>query len=243
VPRQLAQPRRAALRRSARSAHADAHWGRRLAIGGVPARAPRPSRKPGAASLDPVRFPTGARTPSAASKRARRGRWRRRDRPRPRRAPPPSRRACARRRGAGRCSTSLFERLPAVAPAERRPPRCAGSSARGRQPTKPRATKSPMLVCAIIGDPASPPCSARIRSPKRRSPRRSRRPRRRRHGRPAAGRGRPRSVIDFKTGRVPPTPSGIPASHRAQMEAYAEALRVIFPGRTSRRPALHRRPR
>ena len=39
------------------------------------------------------------------------------------------------------------------------------------------------------------------------------------------------SVIDFKTGRVPATEADIPAGHRAQMQAYAEALRVIFPGR------------
>jgi ATP-dependent helicase/nuclease subunit A len=40
------------------------------------------------------------------------------------------------------------------------------------------------------------------------------------------------SVIDFKTGRVPQGASDIPNTHRAQMEAYAAALRVIFPGRT-----------
>ncbi|MBV9528112.1 double-strand break repair helicase AddA [Sphingomonas sp.] len=39
------------------------------------------------------------------------------------------------------------------------------------------------------------------------------------------------SVLDFKTGRVPPGEASIPNAHRAQMGAYAEALRVIFPGR------------
>ena len=39
------------------------------------------------------------------------------------------------------------------------------------------------------------------------------------------------SVIDFKTGRVPPTDADIPNSHRAQMAAYSDALQVIFPGR------------
>ena len=39
------------------------------------------------------------------------------------------------------------------------------------------------------------------------------------------------SVIDFKTGRVPESDAAIPPSHRAQMSAYSEALRVIFPGR------------
>jgi ATP-dependent helicase/nuclease subunit A len=39
------------------------------------------------------------------------------------------------------------------------------------------------------------------------------------------------SVIDFKTGRVPAGEADIPNAHRAQMAAYVEALRVIFPGR------------
>ena len=47
------------------------------------------------------------------------------------------------------------------------------------------------------------------------------------------------SVIDFKTGRVPPTEADIPASHRAQMAAYAEALRVIFPSREVRAALLY----
>jgi ATP-dependent helicase/nuclease subunit A len=39
-------------------------------------------------------------------------------------------------------------------------------------------------------------------------------------------------VIDFKTGRsVPSGIADIPSSHRVQMVAYADALRVIFPGR------------
>ena len=39
-------------------------------------------------------------------------------------------------------------------------------------------------------------------------------------------------VIDFKTGRaIPADLASVPAAHRAQMEAYAEALKVIFPGR------------
>jgi ATP-dependent helicase/nuclease subunit A len=47
------------------------------------------------------------------------------------------------------------------------------------------------------------------------------------------------SVIDFKTGRVPAGDSEIPRSHRAQMQAYAEALRVIFPGREIRAALLY----
>ena len=46
-------------------------------------------------------------------------------------------------------------------------------------------------------------------------------------------------VVDFKTGRVPEDDAGIPASHRAQMTAYAEALRVIFPGREVRAALLY----
>ena len=46
------------------------------------------------------------------------------------------------------------------------------------------------------------------------------------------GPGRVR-VIDFKTGgRVPSGADDVPHPHKAQMAAYADALRVIFPGRT-----------
>ena len=47
------------------------------------------------------------------------------------------------------------------------------------------------------------------------------------------------SVIDFKTGRVPESDGMIPASHRAQMSAYTEALRVIFPERDVRAGLLY----
>ena len=49
------------------------------------------------------------------------------------------------------------------------------------------------------------------------------------------------SVIDFKTGRVPASESEIPRMHRGQMEAYADALRVIFPGRVVRAALLYTR--
>ena len=40
-------------------------------------------------------------------------------------------------------------------------------------------------------------------------------------------------VVDFKTGAfVPATADAVPRAHLGQMAAYAEALRVIFPGRT-----------
>jgi ATP-dependent helicase/nuclease subunit A len=39
-------------------------------------------------------------------------------------------------------------------------------------------------------------------------------------------------VVDFKTGRqVPRNEEAIPPSHRRQMQAYGQALQVIFPGR------------
>ena len=47
------------------------------------------------------------------------------------------------------------------------------------------------------------------------------------------------AVIDFKTGRAPADANQIPSSHRAQMTAYAEALAVIFPGRTIRSALLY----
>jgi ATP-dependent helicase/nuclease subunit A len=47
------------------------------------------------------------------------------------------------------------------------------------------------------------------------------------------------SVVDFKTGRVPDSEAAIPASHRAQMSAYTEALRVIFPDRDVRSALLY----
>jgi ATP-dependent helicase/nuclease subunit A len=47
------------------------------------------------------------------------------------------------------------------------------------------------------------------------------------------------SVIDFKTGRVPTSEADVPTGHRAQMQAYAEALRVIFPGREVRAALLY----
>jgi len=47
------------------------------------------------------------------------------------------------------------------------------------------------------------------------------------------------SVIDFKTGRVPASEDHIPASHRLQMDAYVEALRVIFPERHVRAALLY----
>jgi ATP-dependent helicase/nuclease subunit A len=44
-------------------------------------------------------------------------------------------------------------------------------------------------------------------------------------------------VIDYKTGRAPERSEDVPQPHRLQMQAYAEALSVIFPGRAIE-PAL-----
>ena len=38
-------------------------------------------------------------------------------------------------------------------------------------------------------------------------------------------------VVDYKTGRAPESDEQIPAAHRIQMQAYLDALSVIFPGR------------
>ena len=46
-------------------------------------------------------------------------------------------------------------------------------------------------------------------------------------------------VIDFKTGRVPAADGEVPKAHRAQMQAYSDALRVIFPGREIRAALLY----
>jgi ATP-dependent helicase/nuclease subunit A len=47
------------------------------------------------------------------------------------------------------------------------------------------------------------------------------------------------SVLDFKTGRVPDRSDAIPPAHRAQMQAYTEALSVIFPDRDVRAALLY----
>ncbi len=47
------------------------------------------------------------------------------------------------------------------------------------------------------------------------------------------------SVLDFKTGKVPADESKIPATHRRQMAAYVEALKVIFPGREVKAALLY----
>ena len=46
-------------------------------------------------------------------------------------------------------------------------------------------------------------------------------------------------VVDYKTGRAPHSEQDIPEAHRLQMQAYREALSVIFPKRDVRAALLY----
>ena len=145
-------------------------------------------------------------------------------------APPPSpaMRQAARR---GTLLHSLFERLPGTNPAERQ-----SVALRWLQRTEldeQARLEIADAACGIIADPrfadlfganslAEAPIAATLTD-----------------GRVVAGTvdrlcigAEMVRVVDFKTGRnVPADAASIPSGHRAQMEAYAEALQVIFPGR------------
>ena len=121
------------------------------------------------------------------------------------------------------------------------PPRCAGSN--GRRAVSDGAARKEIAdtVCAVLSEPAflgfvrrGFACrSAACRDPAGWTCRR-------RHRRPAAGRGGPPSRSS--TSRPAACRNrmiAIPASHRAQMSAYTEALRVIFPGREVRAVLLY----
>jgi ATP-dependent helicase/nuclease subunit A len=146
-------------------------------------------------------------------------------------APPPSpeMRQAARR---GTLLHSLFERLPGVAPADRHSIALRWLERAGVE-TQSSRLEIADAACSIIADPAftdlfssdalaEAPIAAILSD-----------------GRVVAGTVDRLCVgfnlvrvIDFKTGRgVPADFAGIPSAHRAQMEAYVEALRVIFPGR------------
>jgi len=206
------------------------HWGRVLRYdGGVAVRPekpklqrpgqPRPQLPPWASSpAPPEARPPRPLAPSAIAE----------DREA---APPPNdaMRAAARR---GTLIHQLFERLPGVEP-ELRPQagtRWLEQSAGVADANERQEIAS--LVCGILGDPGyaplfgpgslgEAPIAASLPD-----------------GRVIAGtvdrllvENDRVSVIDFKTGRVPSGASDVPAYHRAQMEAYREALQVIFPGR------------
>jgi ATP-dependent helicase/nuclease subunit A len=147
-------------------------------------------------------------------------------------APPPTPelRAAARR---GILLHALFERLPAVAPADRHAAahRWLEHSAAVAEPNE----REPLVAAAlgIIDHPefaalfapdalAEAPIAATLAD-----------------GRVVAGTVDRLlvgpdlvQVVDFKTGRsVPLGLDAVPAAHRLQMQAYGEALQVIFPGR------------
>ncbi|MFC7537500.1 double-strand break repair helicase AddA [Sphingomonas sp. GCM10030256] len=144
--------------------------------------------------------------------------------------PTPEMRAAARR---GTLLHALFERLPAVAPAERRTAalRWLERSAGVDEPSIREEIAA--AACAIIGEPAfadlfadgslaEAPIAATLPD-----------------GRVIAGtvdrllvNDERVRVIDFKTGRAVPANLGaVPRQHVQQMQAYADALQVIFPGR------------
>ncbi|MDQ3074874.1 MAG: double-strand break repair helicase AddA [Pseudomonadota bacterium] len=205
-------------------------WGEGLSWHGT--ERPRfPRLRVGRRTLDRVTVPDWARRPAPQEERP----------PRPlspssigpdRDAlPPPSPelRAAAER---GTMLHSLFERLPAVAPDERRPAALAYLARTGL--TDPsRASEIVDAALAVIEDPrfadlfmpdalAEAPIAATLPD-----------------GRVIAGTvdrlciaADVVRVIDFKTGRaVPGSAAALPAGHVAQMLAYAAALGVIFPGR------------
>jgi ATP-dependent helicase/nuclease subunit A len=145
-------------------------------------------------------------------------------------APPPSPelRAAARR---GTLLHALFERLPGVAPAERHSLALRWLERAGEE--EAARTEIADAACRLIGDTqfadvfgpdslAEAPIAATLAD-----------------GRVVAGTVDRLCigpdlvrVIDFKTGRnLPEDPASVPPGHRAQMEAYSEALKIIFPGR------------
>jgi ATP-dependent helicase/nuclease subunit A len=143
--------------------------------------------------------------------------------------PSPALRAAAER---GTLLHGLFERLPAVAPAERRAAALAWLARSGVVDAN-RAGEIMDAALAVIDDPrfadlfapdalAEAPIAATLSD-----------------GRVIAGTvdrlcigADLVRVIDFKTGRlVPSSADALPPGHVAQMQAYADALGVIFPGR------------
>ncbi|MCL6697612.1 double-strand break repair helicase AddA [Sphingomonas sp. NSE70-1] len=145
-------------------------------------------------------------------------------------APPPSpeMREAARR---GSLLHALFERLPGVDPSERMSLALKWLQRSGVEGST--AEEIATSACSVIADPAY----AELFSPEAlaEAPIAAALP----DGRVIAGTvdrlcvGEERvRVIDFKTGRhVPSGIADVPRAHRVQMEAYTEALKVIFPGR------------
>ncbi len=208
----------------------EAAWGTGLAYGsgGTVRAAARRAR----VELPPVVVPEWARSPVPPEERP----------PRPlapsaiavddEAAPPPSggMRAAAQR---GILIHQLLERLAPVAPSERR-----GSALRWLEASAGVADADMReeiagQVCAVLADPSFAPLFGPDSLGE--APLAATLP----DGRVIAGtvdrllvEPERVSVIDFKTGRVPQGETDIPASHRAQMTAYVDALKVIFPDRS-----------
>ena len=222
----------AALAALGAQTEADEAWGERWSYRGRIPTAP-PREKPGPAPIPPPALPDWLRAPAPFEDRP----------PRPLSpsaifadtlpSPPPDRaQAGAAERGV--LLHRLFERLPGV-PADRRREaalrwlsRSAGIAEESRRGELADA------ACSVIADPqfaglfgssslAEAPIAATLDD-----------------GRVIAGTvdrllvdSERVRVIDFKTGiRIPAAAADVPRPHLAQMAAYAEALRVIFPGRT-----------
>jgi ATP-dependent helicase/nuclease subunit A len=146
-------------------------------------------------------------------------------------------RAAARR---GTLIHQLFERLPEVAVELRHRVAIGWLQRSGGVQQAAEADEIASLVCRILTDPrfsdlftsaalAEAPIAATLSD-----------------GRVLAGTVdrlliRPDSVlvVDFKTGRAPRDAESIPLPHLLQMKAYADALRIIFPGRNVRAGLLY----
>ena len=154
-------------------------------------------------------------------------------------SPPPSAamRAAARR---GTLIHQLLERLADVDPAARRDRALTWLERSAAVELKPQRAEIADQVCAVLSDPGFAPLFGPGSLGE--APLAATLP----DGRVVAGTADRLlieddrvSVLDFKTGRVPESESGIPAAHRAQMDAYVAALRVIFPGRDVRAALLY----
>ena len=195
---------------------------------GWPARAKRRGRT---VDLPPIPVPDGARRPAPNVERP----------PRPRapsaiaagdepgQAPSEAMQAAARR---GSLIHQLLERLAPVAPGDRQECALRWLEASANAPDAAQRAEIASHVCAVLSDAAFAPLFGPDSLGE--APLAATLP----DGRVIAGtvdrllvEQHRVSVIDFKTGRVPENDAAIPASHRAQMTAYADALRVIFPGR------------
>jgi len=151
--------------------------------------------------------------------------------------PTPEQRAAAER---GTINHALLERLPAVDPARRRQAalRWLEHSAGIAEPN--RREELAKMACELIADPRF----AALFGPRSlgEAPIIATLP----DGRVIAGtvdrllvEPSRVMVVDYKTGRAPEERGAIPEAHRLQMDAYAQALSVIFPGRSVQAALLY----